>query len=96
VRTCPFPGQLLGGFGAWAGRGQQGLGGFGVPSVGVQRQDVALKMKLVPSVNEHNMIRLEVDQEISDVSAPNFNGLGPPPRSARPRPRWWPAISRRW
>jgi general secretion pathway protein D len=45
--------------------------------VGVQRQDVALKMKLVPSVNEHNMIRLEVDQEISDVSAPNFNGLGP-------------------
>ncbi|HXU81975.1 MAG TPA: type II secretion system secretin GspD [Polyangia bacterium] len=75
--NLPFPGQLLGGFGGLGGAGQQGLGGFGVPSVGVQRQDVALKMKLVPSVNEHNMIRLEVDQEISDVSAPNFNGLGP-------------------
>jgi general secretion pathway protein D len=77
--NLPFPGQLLGGFGGFgsASAGQQGLGGFGIPSVGVQRQDVALKMKLVPSVNEHNVIRLDVDQEISDVSAPNFNGLGP-------------------
>jgi general secretion pathway protein D len=75
--NLPFPGQLLGGFGGLGAGQQGGLGGFGVPSVGVQRQDVALKMKLVPSVNEHNMIRLEVDQEISDVSAPNFNGLGP-------------------
>jgi general secretion pathway protein D len=79
--NLPFPGQLLGGFGGIPGLGGQqqgalgGLGGF--PSVGVQRQDVALKMKLTPSVNDNNMIRMEVDQEISDVSAPNFNGLGP-------------------
>jgi general secretion pathway protein D len=74
--TLPFPGQLLGGF-PGAG-GQQGGGfGFGVPSVGVQRQNVALTMKITPSVNEHNMIRLDVDQTVEDVSAPNFNGLGP-------------------
>ncbi len=75
--NLPFPGQLLGGFGglgAQAGAG--GLGGL-LPSVGVQRQDVALKMKLLPSVNEHNMIRLDVDQEISDVVSQNYNGLGP-------------------
>ena len=43
----------------------------------MQRTDVALKMKLTPHVNEHDMIRLEVDQEIQDILSPNFNGLGP-------------------
>jgi general secretion pathway protein D len=28
-------------------------------------------------VNEHDMIRLEVDQEIQDILSPNFNNLGP-------------------
>jgi general secretion pathway protein D len=75
--NLPFPGQLLGGFGGLPGQ-QGGLGGIGgFPSVGVQRQDVALTMKITPSVNEHNMIRLEIDQVINDVSNPNFNGLGP-------------------
>ncbi len=77
--NLPFPGSFLGGglggLGGLAGGGVGGgLGGFGTS---VQRQDVALKMKLIPSVNEHNMIRLDVDQEVSDVSSPNFNGLGP-------------------
>ncbi|MGZ8932792.1 MAG: hypothetical protein ACXW06_05855, partial [Halobacteriota archaeon] len=49
-----------------------GLGGFATP---VQRTDVALKMKLTPHVNEHNMIRLEVDQEIQDILSPNFRDL---------------------
>lgn len=77
--NLPFPAQLLGGFGGLPGASGAAAGGLGsfLPSVGVQRQDVALKMKIIPSVNEHNMIRLEVDQEISDVSSPNFNGLGP-------------------
>jgi general secretion pathway protein D len=76
--TLPFPGQLLGGFpGIGTGQpGQTGIGGF-IPSVGVQRQNVALTMKITPSVNEHNIIRLDVDQTIEDVSSPNFNGLGP-------------------
>lgn len=73
-QNLPFPGAFQGGAGG-LGAGA-GLGGF-LPSVSVQRQDVALKMKLVPSVNEHNLIRLEVDQEISDIVSANFNGLGP-------------------
>jgi general secretion pathway protein D len=78
--NLPFPGQLLGGVPL-----PNAAGGLGVPSVGVQRQDVALKLKLTPSVNRKDLIRLEVEQEVSDVSAPNFNGLGPATskRSAR-------------
>jgi general secretion pathway protein D len=34
-------------------------------------------MKLVPSVNESNLIRLEVDVEIQDLLSANFNNLGP-------------------
>jgi general secretion pathway protein D len=75
-QNLPFPGAFQGGgFGGGAGAGG-GLGGF-LPSVSIQRQDVALKMKLVPSVNEHNLIRMEVEQEISDIVSPNFNGMGP-------------------
>jgi general secretion pathway protein D len=79
-QNLPFPGGFLGGFGGGIpGLGGQagGLGGFGFPSVSVQRQDVALQIKLIPSVNEHNMIRLDVDVEISDVASQNYNGMGP-------------------
>ena len=73
--NLPFPGGLLGGFGGLPGQAGGAAGFF--PQVSVNRQDVALKLKLVPSVNEHNMIRLEVQQEVSDVSNPNYNNLGP-------------------
>src|SRR5262249_46470801 len=53
-----------------------GLGGF-LPSVSVQRQDVALDLKITPHVNESGMVRLEGDQENSDIAAENFNNLGP-------------------
>jgi general secretion pathway protein D len=48
-----------------------------MPFTSVQRQPVELKLKLTPSVNEHDIIRLDVDQEISDVEAQNYNGMGP-------------------
>jgi general secretion pathway protein D len=48
-----------------------------LPNVSVNREDVSLRMKLIPSVNEHNMIRLDVDVEISDLVSANFGGLGP-------------------
>jgi general secretion pathway protein D len=43
----------------------------------VQRQDVALKLEITPHVNDSDFVRLEIDNELSDVSNPNFNGLGP-------------------
>ncbi|MBI4508082.1 MAG: type II secretion system secretin GspD [Deltaproteobacteria bacterium] len=43
----------------------------------IQRQDVALKIKLTPHVNESGLVRLELEQELSDVDQRDFEGLGP-------------------
>ncbi|HEY5453197.1 MAG TPA: type II secretion system protein GspD, partial [Polyangia bacterium] len=42
----------------------------------VQREKVALELKLTPHVNEHDMVRLEVDEKISEL-APGASNLGP-------------------
>jgi len=68
--NLPFPGAMMGT--ALTG----GATGY-TPYLSVNRQDVALKLKLLPSVNEHNVIRLDVEQEVSDVEAANYNNLGP-------------------
>ncbi|MGZ3425185.1 MAG: type II secretion system secretin GspD [Polyangia bacterium] len=76
-QNLPFPGSL-GGF-PTAGTGATGsLPGtsFGL-GTSVQRQDVALKLEITPHVNDSDYVRLEIDNELSDVSNPNFNGLGP-------------------
>jgi len=75
-QQLPFPGTTAGlGGGGAGGLGAGGLlGGFGASVI---RTKVALSLKLVPSVNEHNMIRMEVEQKIEDILNPNFNGLGP-------------------
>src|SRR6185503_4238530 len=67
------------GFGAVPGAGGQPGAPGGSFSFGtsVQRQDVALKMEITPHVNDSDFVRLEIDNELSDVSNPNFNGLGP-------------------
>jgi general secretion pathway protein D len=70
--VLPFPGTTTAALGASAG------GGVGyMPFTSVQRQPVELKLKLLPSVNEHNVIRLDVDQEISDVTSQDYNHMGP-------------------
>ncbi len=67
--NLPFPGAMM-------GSAIGGATGY-TPYMSVNRQDVALKLKLLPSVNEHNVIRLDVEQEVSDVTNPNYNNLGP-------------------
>jgi general secretion pathway protein D len=80
-QRIPFPVSTLG-LGAAAGAtGAAGLGALGGLGVGglfpqVQREKVALEMKLTPHVNEHDIIRLEVDEKISEVS-PAPSNLGP-------------------
>ena len=73
-QNLPFQGASFGGGAAGGVAGILGGASFATP---VQRTDVALKMKLTPHVNEHDMIRLEVDEEIQDIISANFNGLGP-------------------
>lgn len=68
------------GFGGGGGGGSgqtPGGGGFGFPVQSIQRQDVALTLKITPHINASDMVRLEIDQEISDIASPNFEGLGP-------------------
>src|SRR6185437_1069600 len=79
-QNLPFPGSL-GGFPTAGVPGATGTGslpgatfGFGTS---VQRQDVALKLEITPHVNDSDFVRLEIDNELSDVANPNFNGLGP-------------------
>ena len=79
-QNLPFPGSL-GGFPTAGVPGATGAGalpgatfGFGTS---VQRQDVALKLEITPHVNASDFVRLEIDNELSDVANPNFNGLGP-------------------
>jgi general secretion pathway protein D len=80
-QRIPFPVSTLG-LGAAAGAtGAAGLGALGGLGVGglfpqVQREKVALELKLTPHVNEHDLIRLEVDEKISEV-APGASNLGP-------------------
>ncbi|HSY38783.1 MAG TPA: type II secretion system secretin GspD, partial [Polyangia bacterium] len=81
-QRVPFPVSTLGLGGSGATGGAAGaLGGLGGLGLGgifpqVQREKVALEMKLTPHVNEHDIIRLEVDEKISEL-APGSSNLGP-------------------
>jgi general secretion pathway protein D len=76
----PFPVSTLGLQGTPSTSGPSGFGGFGnfgFPNV--QREKVALELKLTPHVNEHDIIRLEVDEKISELAPSSGSGpnLGP-------------------
>jgi general secretion pathway protein D len=70
--VLPFPGATT----TALGSSSSGTASY-MPYTSVQRQPVELKLKLTPSVNEHDIIRLDVDQEISDVTSQNYNNMGP-------------------
>jgi general secretion pathway protein D len=72
----PFPVSTIGLGGAPGGAAASPFGGFGNLFPQVQREKVALEMKLTPHVNEHDIIRLEVDEKISEL-APGSSNLGP-------------------
>jgi general secretion pathway protein D len=78
-QRVPFPVSTLGLGGATPGAtGATGALGLGLGGLfpQVQREKVALEMKLTPHVNEHDIIRLEVDEKISEL-APGSSNLGP-------------------
>jgi general secretion pathway protein D len=67
-RNVPYQSGFLPGL-AGAAAGQQGAGGLAAltQGVSVQRQDVALTLKLTPAINASEMVRLKIDLEISDL-----------------------------
>lgn len=62
-------GAAAGALGAFGGFG--GFGGFAAP-----RQDVGTKIHLVPHINDSNEVRLEIEEEISEVGASAGGQLG--------------------
>ena len=58
-------GAQAGGLGALGALG--GLGGFG--GLGSGRQDVGTKIKVTPHINDSDQVRLELNEEISEVGA---------------------------
>ena len=86
--NVPFPasGGLGGGnlgaaaaaLGAASNANTAGLGSFaGLFGQQIQRQDVALTLKITPRVNASNFVTLEVDQVVEDIENPDTGGLGP-------------------
>ncbi len=73
-QNLPFPSTSFAGIPTGTSGGA--AGGLGI-GTSVQRQDVALKLEITPHVNNSDVVRLEIDNEISDVASPNYNGLGP-------------------
>jgi general secretion pathway protein D len=68
--NVPFPSGLVGGGGGLPG-GAGGLtGGLGglLPTVNVQRQDVALTLKITPRINAASFVTLEIDQVIEEIA----------------------------
>ncbi len=53
--------------------GLGGLGGLGALSglgaVSIQRQDVALTLRLTPQINESNYVRLEIEEQVDEVAS---------------------------
>ncbi len=72
----PFPSGLtlgglsnLGGLASGAAGNSLGnIGGLGLGSVNFTREDVGLTLKLKPQINDDEYVRLEIDQELSDVA----------------------------
>ncbi len=60
----------IGGLGGATGSQGASTGGLGYfPMMSIQRQDVTLKLKIVPHVNESNFVRLEIEQEMNEVKS---------------------------
>ncbi|HLK89907.1 MAG TPA: type II secretion system secretin GspD [Polyangia bacterium] len=74
-QKIPFPVSTLG---INPGGGATGVPGFGLGNLfpQVQRENVALEIKLTPHVNEHDIIRMEVDAKDSELG-PTSPTLGP-------------------
>jgi general secretion pathway protein D len=82
IGTIPglAPGAAGGAAGALGGLAGLGFGGFGT----APRQDIGTKVKIVPHLNDSDEVRLEVTEEISDVTGQQpIGSLGVVPFSKR-------------
>ncbi|MFU8804822.1 MAG: type II secretion system secretin GspD [Bradymonadaceae bacterium] len=81
-------GSLLSQVGGAAGADLAGLGGLlggGALGLGnpIEYEDVGITLRILPQVNESGYVRLEVDQEVSDIKGAGGLGAGAPIRTRR-------------
>ncbi len=69
--------DATGGLGALAGL-TGGLGGLGGLVSPIEYEDVGITLRILPQVNESDYVRLEVDQEVSDIKGAGGLGAGTP------------------
>jgi len=56
--------------GLLGGLGGLGLGGFGFGGiVPIQRQPVELRLKIKPQINESDMVKLQIDEQVEEISS---------------------------
>lgn len=67
--NVPFPSGFVGGLGGAGGGRNGGFGSSFLPTVNVQRQDVALTLKITPRINAGGFVTLEVDQVIEEIDS---------------------------
>lgn len=61
-------GGLAGGAAGGAAGGLGNLAGLGLGSLSFNREDVGLTLKMKPQISDEDYVRLELDQELSDVA----------------------------
>lgn len=69
---------------ATAGLGGLGaLGGLGGLISPIEYEDVGITLRILPQINESNFVRLEIDQEVSDIKGASNLGSEIPTRTKR-------------
>ncbi len=71
LQTSQLPALGIGGLPGGAGGGAGGLGGF--PGA-IPRQDVGTILRLTPHLSDDERIRIDIEEEISSVGAPDTTG----------------------
>src|SRR5690606_4506364 len=60
-----------------------GLGGLGGLVSPIEYEDIGITLRIKPQVNESEYVRLEVDQEVSDIKGAGGLGAGAPTTTQR-------------
>ena len=70
--------SALGGADGGASAALAGLSGLSGLTSPIEYEDVGITLRILPQVNESNFVRLEVDQEVSDIKGASGLGSGAP------------------
>ena len=65
------------------------------PYTTIERKDVGVTLKVVPHIGEDGTVRLEVEQEVSDVKSSKGQAQDLVTSKRAIKPRFWPNMDKR-